>query len=248
MLSISLLATKVPKDINTLLPDQPKIITFINFYSITIAQKYPIKYSKFDYIASDGFLLTIIFNILIKKTTKRISFDMSSLAPIIFQFAIDHNKSIYFIGSKDKEIEQFVTTIQKNFPLLNIIGYRHGYFQDEEEKFIILQNIISIVPDIIIIGMGIPAQDIFAINLKEKGFTGTIYTCGGFIHQTQTKKNYYPKIINSTNTRFLYRIAKEKHVFQRIIKSIFPFILFVYRNKKKFAILRKSHIQHTPPL
>ncbi|MAN25383.1 MAG: hypothetical protein CME10_14040, partial [Gemmatimonadetes bacterium] len=47
---------------------------------------------------------------------KRESFDMTSLAPIIFQNVIQNNKSIYFIGTKVELIDKAIDNIKIQYP------------------------------------------------------------------------------------------------------------------------------------
>ena len=79
-----------------------------------------------------------------------------------------------------------------------------------------MKNIIKINPDLLIIGMGAPKQDKLCLLLKELGYAGTVYTCGGFFHQTVMKVgDYYPSWINKSNLRFVYRMYKEPNTIVR---------------------------------
>lgn len=226
---------KLPEQISVLLPDsRGKLITFLNPYYMELLSKNPDLYLKFDYICSDGMVPIILNKIWKHPKSLRISFDMTSLAKELFAHIEQTGESIYFIGSEETSIKMFVRNIQKKYSKININGHHHGYIKNkfEEAADAIIQN----NPDIVVIGMGAPMQDEFAIFLHDKGFKGTVYTCGGFFHQTTEKINYYPAWINKLNLRTLYRLIKEPYVFKRIIRYYPPFFfkysLFLLNLKK----------------
>lgn len=155
---------------------------------------------------------------------------MTSLAPILFNFAEQNEKKIYFIASQENEIEKAVSTFKEKWPNLNIIKYRNGYFSSEKDITIEINRIKTANPDFLIIGMGVIKQEQFLLKVKEAQLDCIGFTCGGFIHQTAHNKiNYYPKWIDSINLRFLYRMYKEKHTRKRYFQAAFLFPLrFIY--------------------
>lgn len=201
------------------------LFTFINSHSYLIMRKNKSLLSKFDGFFFDGLLIVKFINFFYNKRTKRISFDMTSLAPKVFNFAIKNNKSIYFVGSKEDEINGFINVIKTNFIGVNIAGYRNGFFTSNERiKF--LNTLAVDKPDIVIVGMGTPLQEKFLVDLSSLGWRGLGFTCGGFIHQTSNNLLYYPAWINKYNLRWLYRLYDEPKLIRRFLRSYigFPFI------------------------
>jgi len=74
---------------------------------------------------------------------------------------------------------------------------------------------LDINPDVVVVGMGALVQDRFAVLLRDLGCRSSIYTCGGFLHQTINRINYYPKWINRLHLRTLYRLIKEPYVWKQ---------------------------------
>jgi N-acetylglucosaminyldiphosphoundecaprenol N-acetyl-beta-D-mannosaminyltransferase len=159
-----------------------------------------------------------------KKVVRR-SFDMTSLAPQLFNYASSSRKSIYIVASKQSQIERAVEIFLEKYPDLIIKGYRNGYFQTDDERLQEYNYIIKeIKPDIVIVGMGTIVQERFLLGLKKSGFSGKGFTCGGFIHQTASNKiDYYPRWVDKLNLRFLYRMLKESYTRQRYAKAAFLF-------------------------
>ncbi|CAM1348060.1 WecB/TagA/CpsF family glycosyltransferase [Tenacibaculum insulae] len=211
------------------------IYSFLNPYSYNVLRgniKFDI--NKLDGLFVDGILLVLMLKFINIKT-KRYSFDNTSAANLVFKFSELKNKKVFLIGSKSKEIKKSSENFLKVYPKLNIVGYRNGYFTPNE-KGIIIENILKLSPDIVVVGMGTPMQESFLIDLKEKGFQGIGFSCGGFLHQSSKKVNYFPKIINKLHLRFLYRMFKEKEIFYRNLRTYPVFLynfLFDILNERK---------------
>ena len=209
---------KQPPSINSVLPryDNGYFVTFLNPYSTEIAKDYLYLYEKADYICSDGILPIVINKLCKKNRTQRMSFDMTSLAPIIFRKLSNDQQSVYFIGSTTENIEAFIRNIMTEYPQLIISGFINGYLTDED-KIRVYDDILCKKPSTIVIGMGTPLQDKLAYDIRRIGYDGNIYTCGGFFHQTANSAQYYPKCIDRLNLRWLYRMYKEKYVLKRVL-------------------------------
>jgi exopolysaccharide biosynthesis WecB/TagA/CpsF family protein len=197
-----------------------KLFTFLNPYSYLLARKEKELFENFN-IKIDGILLVKVLNLFGFKNIKRESFDMTSLAPIVFEKAIKENKSIYFIGTKPNVIEKAIENIKEAYPKLNIIGFRNGYFKNEERSDI-LENIKELNPDIVVCGMGTPLQEQFLVDLQDTGWNGIGYTCGGFLHQTAGDIQYYPKWVDKYNLRWVYRIYDEPVLFKSCLLYTSP--------------------------
>ncbi|MGS2762735.1 WecB/TagA/CpsF family glycosyltransferase [Sinomicrobium sp. M5D2P9] len=205
-----------------------RLIIFINLYSYLFYRKNIHLFRRFDNLYIDGIGLIYMLKLTGIKVN-RSSFDMTSLAPIVFNECITKNKKIYFIGSTEEAIQQFIKVIEGAFPGLNIIGYRNGYFTDKTERENSLKHITKLNPDVVVVGMGTPHQEQFLIDLKNTGWKGTGYTCGGFIHQTAKGINYYPDFYNKYNLRWLYRMIDEPKLIKRYL-ILYPkaILLFLY--------------------
>ena len=116
---------------------------------------------------------------------------------------------------------------------IKIVGFRNGYFTSEVERNQEIDHILNINPGFVIIGMGSPIQEKFIIDLKNAGYEGIAFTCGGFLHQTSSSIKYYPDWINRFNLRAFYRLFHERGMFKRLYNVLIEFpILFTYDSIK----------------
>ena len=182
-------------------------------------------FSQMDVIYADGSLLVAAVWLLYGVRVERRSFDMTSIAQEVFDFAAGNGRSVYIVGSQECQLRQAVKTLKERWPGLSIVGYRNGYFASEAEKDDEARRIAQLQPDILIVGMGIVSQEDFLLRAKKAGFRGLGFTCGGFIHQTARNEiDYYPAWVDRMNLRFVYRMYREPHTRMRYLKAglIFP--------------------------
>ena len=216
--------------LNEIAEAKSRIYTFLNPVSYLDALDNKGLFGRFDGIFADGSLLVAAIKMLYGKSVTRRSFDMTSLAPELFEYAERERKSLYFVASKQEEVERAMEIFKERYPKLVVAGYRNGYFSSEEEQnkeaaYITQQN-----PDFLIVGMGALLQEKFLFKVKDAGYKGIGFTCGGFVHQTAKNEiDYYPDWVDRMNLRFIYRMYKEKHTRKRYLQAglLFP-ARFIY--------------------
>ena len=230
MISRSVLIRKIISTedflLNEILERKGQIYTFLNPVSYLFALENKELFGRFDGIFADGSILVLAIRLLYGKRVTRRSFDMTSIVPKLLDYAVENDKTIYIVASKQVATERAVEIIRKCYPAVRIIGYRNGYFSSEEEMRIEAEHIVELNPDFLIVGMGVLMQEDFLYRVKRNGYLGIGFTCGGFIHQTSKNEiNYYPRWVDKMNMRFIYRICKEKHTRKRYLLAAFLFPL-----------------------
>lgn len=215
---------------------EPALITFINLHSLHLIERETEIIDKLDFMFIDGILLKWFLEKSKSIKLIRVSFDMTSLAKHLFDFASKLKKTIYIIGGTKNDIEIATENILAEYQDLDIVGFHSGYFKNKTEEKNTILEIVSKSPQIIIAGMGTPQQEHFLISLKKEGWNGLGFTCGAFIKQTAKSLNYYPKVFDKFHLRWLYRIFDEPKLFGRYFfeypKMLRELILFKLRYDK----------------
>lgn len=217
---------KLPLTLEDILPvyDRCKLVTCLNaFYMVKLKPEDYHWYDEFDYIPSDGMGPIKLNKICGKPKSVRLSFDLSTMAGPVFRDMMAHGESLYVLGAKEGEVDKSVETIKKNFEGIKIAGFHHGYIKDCKDE--IVQEIIASCAKVVIIGMGAPMQDEMCVRLRDAGFIGTAYTCGGFIHQTQDTMVSFPAWTNKLGLRWLYRIFTQSGMLKRLIETYPKFVV-----------------------
>ena len=202
-----------------------KVYTYLNPVSYLTALDNKELFGKMDGILADGGLLVKAIKMVYGKVVTRRSFDMTSMAPELFHYAMEHGKNIYIVASKQEQVEKAVEIFRERYPNVKFAGYRNGYFASEKEMEAEAKHICEVNPDFLIVGMGALMQEKFLLKVKSAGFQGIGFTCGGFIHQTSRNEiDYYPAWVDKTNLRFVYRMWKEPHTRKRYLMAglLFP--------------------------
>lgn len=223
---LSLIKSKI--DTNT---DLPKIgiHTFLNPYSYLQLRKHPELLKEMDSIFIDGEWLCKFLRWFKVANPKRKSFDMTSIAPMVFDDAEKSRLKIAIIGSNSLEIESAKSNLKSKWSKLELVYTRNGYFYSEQEKIDVIEQINEKNPNLVIVGMGAVLQEEFLVMLKKSKWRGLGYTCGGFFHQTSTTLQYYPKIFDQLNIRWVYRLMKEPKLIKRYF-LMYPIFVCIFLN------------------
>lgn len=189
--------------------------SFINPYSFYLLRKYGLDVSTIPFY-SDGFLLSTLLGLISRRHIQRISFDDTSLAPIVLRRASERRQNIFVVGSTPEHLRAFMTITKARYPGISIAGHSHGYVTGDELTHVI-RVIVEYPPDVVIIGMGAGRQERFLLELQRSGYRGAAYTCGGYIHQVASAPTtaYYPRVVDRFNLRFLYRMIQEPYTIRR---------------------------------
>lgn len=202
-----------------------KVYTYLNPVSYLTALDNKELFLQMDGIFADGGLLVKAIKLLYGKQVTRRSFDMTSMAPELFAYAAGHGKTVYIVASKQEQVEKAVEIFRERYPKVKFAGYRNGYFASENEMDVEVKHIAELNPDFLIVGMGALMQEKFLLKVKDAGYQGVGFTCGGFVHQTSKNEiDYYPAWVDKTNLRFVYRMWKEPHTRKRYVMAglLFP--------------------------
>lgn len=226
---ISILVSKIIStesfSVNQIFENKGKAYTYLNPVSYLTALDNKELFSQLDGIFADGGLLVKAIKLVYGKQVTRRSFDMTSMAPELFAYVAKHGKTIYIVASKREQVEKAVEIFHERYPKVKFAGYRNGYFASESEMDVEAKYIAKLNPDFLIVGMGALMQEKFLLKVKNAGYQGVGFTCGGFIHQTSRNEiDYYPAWVDKTNLRFVYRMWKEPHTRKRYVMAglLFP--------------------------
>ena len=139
----------------------------------------------------------------------------------LLELANKHNKSIYLLGASKDVIELTVKNINKEYPKVNILGYSDGYVDDKDDIF---KQIKNISPDIILVALGVPKQELLIAKHYDSFSKGIFVGVGGTFDVISGTKKRAPQIIQKLNIEWLYRIIGNKERIKRFYDSNVKFI------------------------
>ena len=148
----------------------------------------------------------------------------------LFEFLNDMSKSLCLFGAKKEVVQKLKEVINEKYPNVNIVGIYDGYIEDKQS---VMEEIKKIKPDVILVALGIPKQELLIYdNLKdfEKGiFVGV----GGSFDVLSGMKKRAPKIFIKLKLEWLYRIVREPKRLKRFYKSNIKYLKKINELRKK---------------
>ncbi|WP_368345823.1 WecB/TagA/CpsF family glycosyltransferase [Pelagovum sp. HNIBRBA483] len=217
-----------------------QVIGFANPYSFQILYRRSELVDSVDHWYSDGGFLCSIIGLGRGEQVPRYSFDFSSIADGVFEYAKSNCLSVGLLGGTEDEITAACEYLQSRYLELPIVWSRNGFFRDADKqdggRSEALDDLVASGAEIIIIGMGTPLQEEVAVELKQKMLSQrtetrtlpVIFTCGGFLSQTALGGDYYPEIIKKTGLRWVYRAFHAQHVRKRLLRDYPRFVALVF--------------------
>jgi N-acetylglucosaminyldiphosphoundecaprenol N-acetyl-beta-D-mannosaminyltransferase len=189
-------------------PHRGGLVTFMNPYSWLANRARGDPDLEAFTIYADGILLVWLYNLCLGAGIRRAAFDFSSVAAPVFGDAEVSGRTVFLIGGPPGIAEAAAEVIRRRHPTLAIAGTRSGFFADAAARDAALRDAAR--ADIVIAGMGAPAQEAFIAEMWRRGYRGTGYTCGGFLEQIAgTDGDYFPRWSDRWHLRWLYRLYRE---------------------------------------
>lgn len=184
--------------------EQRWLCTFVNPASVVLSHRQP-SFSKlleaFDRVLPDGSGMVVATRWLHGVSATRVSFDSTSLAPIVFRLAARQQLLVGICGGKPGVAAAAAQRLRDIFgiPVVSCDGYG-----DVD----IARETIGAAA-IVVVCMGGFLQEKFLLDLAARGWSGVGLTCGGYLDQLAQKYDYYPRLVDRLNLRFAYRLFRE---------------------------------------
>jgi len=136
-------------------------------------------------------------------------------------------RSFYFIGSSETVIKETVAKLKEEFYQIDIRGFKSGFFK-EDELITIIKEIKSVSPDVIMVAMGTPKQEILMDKLY-KNHKALYFGLGGSFDIYSGLKKRAPKLFIKLGMEWFYRFVKEPTRLKRQLTLIKVFYKIIFR-------------------
>ena len=126
-------------------------------------------YEKADLILTDGKPLIWISKWYGTPIKEKIS--GSDLFPKLCEMAALKNYTMFFLGAAEGIAAKAADNLSRRYPGLRVVGTYsppYGFEKDEEELQKIIRLIREAAPQILIVGLGCPKQELFILNHKDE--------------------------------------------------------------------------------
>lgn len=140
----------------------------------------------------------------------------------LIEICAKSNFSVALVGAKPSIIEKAVENLKIEFPSLNIVYARDGYFDNINDVYWELEEL---KPQLVFVALGFPKQEEFIYNYRKDNPKTVMVGVGGSFDVWAGEVKRAPKIYQKLGLEWLYRTIKEPQRFKRIFPTL-PRFLF----------------------
>ena len=124
---------------------------------------------------------------------------------------------VAMVGASQDHLERAVEFFNLNYPNHDLVFSRNGFHKFSDNDWDVLKNS---APDIVLIAMGCPSQDIFMRRLANELSVGVAVGVGGMFDVWAGSVKRAPKLFRVIGLEWLYRIIQQPVRIFRVIQSI----------------------------
>lgn len=190
-------------------------------------------YDSADLLLVDSFGLCYIAKLFGKPINEPVN-----AARLMFAFlnaAVKKRYRIYFLGAQEEILNKAVSNTKDKYPGVNIVGWRHGYF-DRENDAEVVKDICEKKPDILFVAMSSPLKERFIAKNIDKLNIPVCMGVGGSIDVLAGKCRLAPLWVSKIGLEWLFRFIQEpRRMWKRyLITNIkFFYLLMEYFFRKQ---------------
>jgi len=213
---------------------RPALINNVNAHACNLAYICPEfreVLNSSEIVFCDGFGVKLAAAILGEKLGQRMT--PPDWIDELFTLCAEKSYRVYFLGDEEEVVRLFVEAVQKKHPDLQIAGYHHGFFnQKGAENDRIIRGISASDADIIITGMGMPRQELWAAQAKQALNKGVFIATGALFRWYSGCEKRVPRWMTDHGMEWLGRlICSPLRHFRRYVIGLPLFYLRIIRQK-----------------
>ncbi len=149
----------------------------------------------------------------------------------LLAMSADKGFSVFLLGAKQEIVAQTANKVAELYPKLNIAGFHHGYFWDDEQA--IVDKIKASGARLLFVAITSPKKENFINKYQDQLGVDFVMGVGGTFDVVAGKVKRAPLWMQKYGLEWLYRVIQEpKRMWKRylVTNSTFAWLLF----KEKF--------------
>jgi N-acetylglucosaminyldiphosphoundecaprenol N-acetyl-beta-D-mannosaminyltransferase len=148
----------------------------------------------------------------------------------LLPLAAERQWKVYFLGAEQAVLDRMLHKIRGQYPELPIAGWRHGYF-DRDEQDGLVKEIRDSRAQILFAAMGFPRQEEFIARHLEAMGVSVALGVGGSFDVLAGKVPRAPEWLAGRGLEWLYRLVREPRRLRRA--GALPKFVFAVRKQKR---------------
>jgi N-acetylglucosaminyldiphosphoundecaprenol N-acetyl-beta-D-mannosaminyltransferase len=159
-----------------------------------------------DIILADGMSVVWASRVLGRRLPERV-------AGIDLMFGIlergdQHRYRVYLFGARQEIIEEVARRVSGDYPGVEVVGYRNGYYDADDEPQI-AADIASARPDVLFVAMTSPKKEQFLARWNETMRVSVTHGVGGSFDVYAGMVQRAPRLWQKLGLEWLYRLLQE---------------------------------------
>lgn len=133
----------------------------------------------------------------------------SDLVRPLLERAAKNGHRVYFLGGDPGIAELAKTTLERELPGIKIVGIDDPRIDVDAVPEALLQRIRDAKPDLVLVALGAPKQEIFSHEQREALKPAVLLGIGASLDFIAGSRKRAPEWISSAGLEWLYRLAQE---------------------------------------
>lgn len=125
----------------------------------------------------------------------------------LLELSIARHESVFLLGARESVVAEAAANLQRHYPNLDIAGFHHGYFWDDEES--VVEIIRNSGASMLFVAITSPKKEQFIHRWKSQLGVSFAMGVGGTFDIVAGKTHRAPKWMQDWGLEWLYRVIQE---------------------------------------
>lgn len=149
----------------------------------------------------------------------------------LIEVANEKGYKVFLFGAKEETILKVKSYFENKYKRLNIVGYRNGYFEEEDNKEIV-EKMKQSGADMLFVAFSSPQKEFWINKYREEINIPFMMGVGGSFDVIAGEKKRAPKVMQKMGFEWLFRFIQEpRRMFQRNAVGSIKFVHYVIKEK-----------------
>jgi N-acetylglucosaminyldiphosphoundecaprenol N-acetyl-beta-D-mannosaminyltransferase len=147
----------------------------------------------------------------------------------------ESGRSLYLLGSDPGASTEAAATLRRWYPRLEVRGTHHGYFDlDGPHSERVLEHIAENPPDVLLVGMGTPQQEMWVEANHHRIEASVVWTVGALFDYVAGRVPRAPHWIADNGLEWIFRLAVEpRRMWRRYLLGNPTFLYRVLNERRR---------------
>ena len=186
---------------------RPAVFAFCNMHTFNLARRMPALAGALSRakVFNDGIGIDLASQ-LIHGRAFPANLNGTDLTPAVLA-GLSRPVRVCLVGSRLDVVERAAESFAQRYPMVQVVDVHDGFF-DAAQSESLIDRLQRIEPDLVLVGMGNPRQELWAIDAATR-VNSTFLCVGAFLDFASGSIRRAPDLVRRLRGEWLYRLAME---------------------------------------